>query len=218
LKKYIKIVEKIIQDIENNDQLEIINKDYRLNYEDKEDIMFYFQEQGYSLCESLLNFYSQIQLIDISWKLVEHHNLLSLDDNAISVMGRINILPYHIMLNGKGDDDNWRGTIWFDEEEEGAKRALKKLKPFDYFYNDDSGCICALVKAHKIIDDFKLFGDEAGLIETKLNLDRYIKLLAKSRGFLMWQEIVVIKNNPLLEEYNFYMKQLFDNYQLEFEV
>lgn len=207
------IFDKIINNLENNDKIVVTEKDIRSNYEDLGDITYFCKENNYELTKRLLNFYEEVQMVSIKWVLKENHNLEPLVKNDGYITGVINILPYHIMLNGNLDND-WKGIIWFESDDEKTTEDLKNIKPFDYFYSDNSGSACCRVVDGKVIDDLYLFGNEGGLVNLKLNIEEYILLLSKTRGFLFWQEAYLSSHNHMRTRYMHYMSKLFDDYEI----
>ena len=210
-----KNIEQIITDLEQNGYVTILKKDYRKNFDgDKEEIIEYFKEFGLSTNDSLLEFYSQVDLFELEWHIdIENKGLVPYSEDEKLVTGIISILPYHQMIEGKSSS-HWEDIIWYEDEDVSLKNELKKLKPFDYFYSDNSNCVCCYLRNNKLEDRLMLFGNEKGINPFPLSLNEYIKALTITRGFHFWHDALLSKDNVNRDIYNHYMPQIFENYSL----
>ncbi len=229
---YISQIEKIVLDIKTNeDNLKIDLINFSESIETKEEIASSCKELfNYSMSDSLLEFYSQIQSFELQWSIKDSHSLTLFDGdkNLPNLLyGSIKINPWWQIL----PEENWDNNIWFLDDDPSVLEVEKKLRPFDYFNSDLSGSACFYIDSNNhISDELLFFSHEGGYCFSKdysesyindmnsgLRLEKYIGILVKTRGWGIWQRIYEsmkrgMKKEGNMSRYNHYMSQLFDNY------
>ncbi len=217
MKNYIALFENIIEDLktgEDKNLIEVLELDFRTSHEDQDDIAYTSKEIGLELSAELLEFYTQIHLVTIRWRLKSLPGTDSYDEMTTDLIsGSINIVPYYTMLTGD-EEDYWKGKLWFEYDDAELKEDMQLLKPFDYYYSDDSNCACLQVHDGVVTPALSHFGNEAGLLDMGITMDKYLSLLSKSRGFLFWPRAYLSENSAFRKQYDKYMPKLFEDTSL----
>ncbi|SHE51933.1 hypothetical protein [Pedobacter caeni] len=174
------------------------------------------------LTKDIYEFYSQVGFVNIEWRFKKP---LQLDEQEYVVDGKINILPLHDVFWGV-DDLGWGNILWFDHMENATKQKMRKLRPFDFFDEEDNGCISFQRNETDVSPNLVLYSTDNGYYPLKLNIESYLKLLLQTKGISRWPFLLVkapINENeifmatmktflPLLfknnKEYDLFMKNM----------
>ncbi|MEB3358292.1 MAG: SMI1/KNR4 family protein [Synechococcales bacterium] len=161
--------------------------------------------------ESISNFYQQIGGFRLEWISSDE-----VEDEAFRVSGSIHLIPIEQVLSG-WENDEWFNNLWFDWMDESQKKDLKRLKPFDYFNNDDSGCTCFRLKDKTLDRNLQLHSVDYGTHQLDFGFEVYLEKLLKTRGFYGWQFLLAKDRESLFNYEDLYaffhsqIPQLFPN-------
>lgn len=179
--------EVMIRELENHSRINVLENHIDPSIDEKK-ISEIEEDFDIRLDKPISDFYQQVGGLKLEWS-------VSLEDEAQidtsdQITGSVHLLPLEQVFAGWNDDE-WFNDLWFDWMDEARRESLKKLKPFDYFDNQDSGCICFKLQDGILNSNLQYNSVDYGINELQADFSTYIDLLLETRGFFRWQFLTV---------------------------
>jgi len=142
--------------------------------------------------KTVQDFYSQCNGVKLAWRLATNELPGSSADDVIE--GSINILPIAEVFGGFGGK-GWQNDLWSDGTPASKQAIKKQLRPFDYFYQEDSACTCFFEKDNTLEKQLYLHSIDYGVHRLGIDLDTYLELLLLTGGFHSWPFLLLDKGD-----------------------
>jgi hypothetical protein len=160
-------------------------------------------------------FYRQMDGASLEWEVRRETTIKPLTKVLPDALwGSFLIHDLDTLLGGSDDYPLWEGLLWFDDPELGPQNEHKRLRPFDFFAEDDTECGCLFVNHGKLTTTVYLHSVEDGIRPLSIDLQTYIDLLIASRGFYGWQTAYFDRSSRNYERLMHFVPQVFPDADL----
>jgi len=149
-----------------------------------------------SLDKTVRDFYTQCNGIKLAWRLATNELPGSSGDDGIE--GSINILPITEVFGGF-TGNGWQNDLFTEGTPANQQTIKKQLRPFDYFYQEDSACTCFFQKGKTLEKQLYLHSIDYGVHNIGIDLDTCLELLLLTGGFQSWPFLLLDRE----EYYNY---------------
>jgi hypothetical protein len=174
--------------------------------------------------ESIKMLYREVSSVDFLWLLKDGADVPLLDNDSFgSVNGKAYIPDLYTVFDGIGNStgkDAWKNFFWFpDSMDNETIEENKKVRPIDFFDNNNGECVCVLKEESKFIkDDLYLRYEDGEILPLDLTIDTYIDLLTTTFGFVNFQSAYMSRKSYENKKMKYYLPRIFPAISLkEFE-
>jgi hypothetical protein len=196
---------ELVYELENHPRISVIENNIDPAISEKK-ISEIEEDFGIVLDRSISDFYQQIGGFDLEWSVSINSSDKSQLEESDQIIGSIHLLPLEQVFAGRNDDE-WFNDLWFDWMDEAQRESYQKIKPFDYFDDQDSGCVCFQRQNGSLNSELQYHSVDYGINNLQSDFSTYITLLLETRGFFRWQFLIV--SDKTVDGYKSHYDQFF---------
>lgn len=208
-KLYVKI-EKLIADIQSTNKIKLVAADFR-----------YFNQSvskkslqlisDVKIAQSVLQFYSDIDFINLQWRVAEDVDLNYLNEDEDMIGGGVNITNFSKLVTVYTKKNAAEIIDPYHSLNDEEYNSLSAYLPFDLLNGD--GAVCFKIEKGSIKDELHLIstGLKSSIIPLNITCKKYIEYGIANWFFYNWQTTLFLKSVVHENVQHFYLQQLKTN-------
>lgn len=206
-------IEKVIADLKRTGKVKLNSADFRYYAGAVSDELLQ-SAKGLIIDEFILDFYRQIEFINLNWVVNEEAVLNYINADQDIVAGSLNIPSFASLVSTIVRKNSAQIIDPFKSSDEKLYSLLELYIPFDVLNGD--GAVCFHVQHGKIKDELYLVktGLENFVEPLATGVTDYFMKGADCLFFYNWQQAVFLNDITAMKHLTFYVKQLKKNYTI----